>query len=291
MGNQATAIEPGTATRLGKVVSGVIHEIGKDFSARHFSEEMFDGAMDPLLMVDHFVMTGPTFAPHMHAGISAVTALFEDSRGAFLNRDSLGHDLALEAGDLYWLAAAAGAVHEEKPAEGARIHALQIFVNLPARLKKEPARTLHVAADSVPLIEGPQYRVRLVLGSSGGVDGARGTPQDMTLLDGALAPGARFGHLLPEGRQAWVYAVGGSLVLHSGGESLTLAAGQASTVAAGAATEIVLESPDAAHFVLLAAAPIREPFVKHGPLVMSTAAEVRQALAAHAAGKFGRIPN
>src|SRR5215510_6081813 len=97
------------SVRLGKIVSGVSHTIGNGFSASHFSEEMFDGCMDPLLMVDHFVMTAPTFEPHLHAGISAVTAIFEDTEGAFLNRDTLGHNVALKAGDLYWLAAASGA--------------------------------------------------------------------------------------------------------------------------------------------------------------------------------------
>ena len=92
--------------RFGGIVAGVPHRIGTGFEARHFSEDMFGGAMDPLLMVDHFVMTEPTFEPHLHAGISAVTMLFEDSVGAFLNRDTLGHDIELGAGDLYWLSAA-----------------------------------------------------------------------------------------------------------------------------------------------------------------------------------------
>ena len=62
------------AKRLGKIVTGRAHSIGEGFTALHFSEEMFDGNMDPLLMVDDFVMTGPTFEPHLHAGISAVTS-------------------------------------------------------------------------------------------------------------------------------------------------------------------------------------------------------------------------
>src|SRR5215467_368315 len=130
--------------RLGKIVSATAHEIGSGFAAHHFSEEMYGGSMDPLVMADDFVMTAPTFDPHLHAGISAVTAMFEDSTGEFMNRDTLGHNIALKAGDLYWLAAASGAAHEERPAPGARTHALQIFVNLPCRLKKEPARSLHV---------------------------------------------------------------------------------------------------------------------------------------------------
>ena len=276
--------------RLGEVVRGVAHEIGSGFRALHFSEEMFGGLMDPLLMVDHFVMTAPTFEPHLHAGISAVTTMFEDSVGRFLNRDTLGRHVALEAGDLYWLAAAQGAAHEERPDEGARVHALQIFVNLPARLKSEPARALHVRAAEIPVIKGEGLRVRVVLGRSGAVAGAAGTPEEMTMLDGHLDPGSRFSHPLAEGRQGWVYAVAGSIAVSCADERRTLEAGEAIAVAAGDATEFKIEAIEPAHFVLMAARSIREPFVKHGPMVMSTIEDVRKTLADFSDGRFGRIP-
>jgi redox-sensitive bicupin YhaK (pirin superfamily) len=281
---------PTLSKRLGKSVSGIPHSIGDGFTAHHFSEEMFDGEMDPLLMVDHFVMAEPTFEPHLHAGISAVTAMFEDSVGNFLNRDTLGHNIALKAGDLYWLAAASGAAHEERPDAGARTHALQIFVNLPARLKREPARSLHVRAEDMPILEGRGHRVRLLLGRSGTVAGAGGTPEETTMLDGVLGAAGRFCHSLAEGHQAWIYAVSGRLAVRCQDEACLLEGGSATTVAAGSGTDIVLDSGAPVHFVLIAAKPIREPFVKHGPLVMSMAADVRQTLARYAEGGFGRIP-
>jgi redox-sensitive bicupin YhaK (pirin superfamily) len=279
-----------TRPRLGEVVVGKRLRIGSDFSATHFSEEDFDGRMDPLLMVDHFVMTGPTFDPHLHAGISAVTVMFEDATGDFLNRDTLGRDVALGPGDLYWLAAASGAAHEERPADGARVHGLQIFVNLPARLKAEPARALHVRAADVPSLDGHGRRVRVVLGRSGGVRGAGGTPEEMTLLDGFLERGGVFAHVLPEGRQAWLYAVSGPLSLRCGEEERVLPEGGAAAVGAGREAELVVEAGQGAHFVLMAARPIREPFVKRGPLVMSTVADVERTLADAARGAFGRVP-
>jgi len=276
--------------RLGAPIAASPHQIGSGFAARHFSEELFEGRMDPLLMVDDFVMTAPTFAPHLHAGISAVTLMFEDAAGGFLNRDSLGHNVALRAGDLYWLAAASGAAHEERPADGACIHALQIFVNLPARLKKEPARAIHVRAEDVPVIEGQGHRVRVVLGRSGAITGADGTPEEMTMLDGMLERG-RFAHCLAAGHQAWIYAVSGDLTVRCDGDVRALAQGCATTIADGPATEIVLESAASAHFVLTAAKPIREAFVKAGPLVMSTAEDVRRTLRDYAGGRFGHIPD
>ncbi|TCR60785.1 pirin family protein [Bosea sp. BK604] len=282
--------QEGGVGRLGDAVSGRSHTIGSGFTAHHFSEEAFGGTMDPLIMVDHFVMTAPTFDPHLHAGISAVTAMFEDSTGDFLNRDTLGHDVALKPGDLYWLAAASGAAHEERPAEGARVHALQIFVNLPGRLKTEPARSLHVRRDEVPILEGQGHRVRVLLGRSGGTVGTEGTPEEMTMLDGFLERGGGFAHELPEGRQAWLYAVSGRLVIRCDGEERRLEAGFATTVRAGSPTWVVLKADEPTHFVLMAAKPIRESFVRRGPLVMSTVADVERTLAGYAKGEYGRIP-
>ena len=267
------------AERLGEVIAASPHSIGDGFTAHHFSEEAFGGRMDPLLMVDDFVMTAPTFDPHLHAGISAVTAMFEDSTGSFLNRDTLGHNVALQAGDLYWLAAASGAAHEERPEQGARTHALQIFVNLPCRLKKEPARALHIRAEEVPVIAGQGHRVRVVLGRTGTTVGAEGTPEEITMLDGSFDPGGRFSHRLADGLHAWIYAVSGRLTVRCHGTERALDEATATTVEAGPETEIVLQSDQPSHFVLLAAKPIREPFVKHGPLVMSTEADVRRTLA------------
>jgi redox-sensitive bicupin YhaK (pirin superfamily) len=277
------------ASRLGTPVAAKPHSIGTGFKARHFSEEMFAGQMDPLLMVDHFVMTEPTFDPHLHAGISAVTVLFEDAEGEFLNRDTLGHNISLKAGDLYWLAAASGAVHEELPSEGARTHALQIFVNLPAHLKQEPARSLHVLAKDVPVVADGGHLVRVLLGSSNGVTGATGTPEEMSMLDGYLASGAQYVHTLPVGRQAWIYVVSGEIAVHQHEEVALVPAGEAIAIAAGDEVDITVDSAAGGHFVLMAAKPIRERFVKHGPLVMSSAADVRQTLVDYANGRFGRI--
>lgn len=279
-----------TADRVGDTITGSPQTIGRHFTARHFSEEMFRGRMDPLLMVDHFVMTGPTFAPHPHAGISAVTMMFEDATGGFFNRDTLGKRFALRAGDLYWLAAAGGAAHEEVPEPGARTHALQIFVNLPGRLKHGPAHSLLVRAEDIPVIEDDGHRVRVVLGRSGDVVGATGTPEPFTLLDIALPAGGSFSHPLSSDEQAWIYVISGAATLHARDQARVLPEGRATTVRAGAEGIVRLEAGVDTHAVLMAAKPIGETFVKHGPVVMSTTADVRQALIDYADGRFGALP-
>jgi redox-sensitive bicupin YhaK (pirin superfamily) len=279
------------AARLGFPVKGKPHNIGASFSANHFSEDMFGGQMDPLIMVDHFVMRGPTFEPHLHAGISAVTFLFEDSVGNFLNRDTLGNNIALEPGDLYWLAAARGAVHDERPEEvGASTHALQIFVNLPARQKTAQPHSLHVRAADMPKLSGPGYSVRVALGDTPDRAGAHSGTQDVTLLDGVISKGASFPCRLPASNAAWIYAVAGELHVEIEGEDRSIAAGSSIVVAAADVDgDLNLRGGDDVHFVVIASPPLRETFVKHGPLVMSSSADVRQTLADYAAGKFGKI--
>jgi len=186
-----------------------------------------------------------------------VTAMFEDSEGRFLNRDTLGHNIVLKGGDLYWLAAASGAVHEVRPQDGGRAHALQIFVDLPARLKTEPARALHVHAEDAPVIDGKGHRVRVLVGRCGKTVGEEGTPEEMTMLDGFLEHQGRFTHPMPDERQAWIYAVAGEIDIRIEREERPLKAGSATTIAAGAATDIVLQASEPAHFVLMAARPIR----------------------------------
>lgn len=126
-----------TSAKYGKVI-----EIGSGFTAMTFKEKDYFDSMDPLVMVDHYRMTEPTFGAHPHAGLSAVPVLFEDSEGKFHNRDSLGNDFDLMPGDLYWLKAGSGVIHDESPRQGAKIHGLQVFVNLPSVEKKKvnPAR-------------------------------------------------------------------------------------------------------------------------------------------------------
>ena len=238
--------------RLGAVVAAARREIGDAFSSLHFAEDQLGREMGGLMMVDHFVMTAPTFAPHLHVGMAVVTALFDDAHGELLNRDTLGRNIALKPGDLYWLTAAVGAVHEQRPGEGARAHGLQIFLDLPACFKSMPSHALHVRADEAPLLAAAGYRVRVLLGVSGDVAGAQGSPQEMTLLDGALQAGGRFVHQLPPGRHAWIYVVSGALTVGAQGEQRMVPAGHAISVGAGAAAGIGIEAVAAAHFVLLA---------------------------------------
>ena len=282
------------APRVSPPLSGAALSIGSGFEARSFRAKELEAAMDPLVMVDHYVMTEPTFGVHPHAGMSAVSLLFEDGEGRFHNRDSLGNDFDLQPGDLYWLKAGSGALHDEAPRPGSRIHGLQVFVNLPQRQRYDSPMSLLVRGSEMPVLSGENHRVRIAMGRSNGVVGAAAPDASMTILDGHVSGRGSFLHPLDAHRNAWIHAIDGDLVVWVDGEQHTLGQGRALTISnpqAGRTTDLRLQShaEQAAHFAMFAAEPLQEPYVQQGPLVMGSAAAIADAQAAYKAGHFGQV--
>ena len=246
--------------------------------------------MDPLVMVDHYTMTEPTFGAHPHAGMSAVTVLFDDSVGVFNNRDSLGNDIDLEPGDLYWLKAGSGAVHDEKPVPGATAHGLQMFVNLPASMKQNAPDALHVKATDMPLIERKGAQVRLVLGESNGVSAASSPALPMTILDAKINAGGHFEHGVAPGHSQWIHAVSESIEVSDGDETVAIAAGDALAIRAKQQpATLTLRARVDSHVVVVTGEPIMEPFVQRGPFVMSNETQIAKVEADYRAGRLGKL--
>lgn len=260
---------------------------GEGFEAFSFTHRQLEGLMDPLIMVDHFTMTEPTFGPHAHAGISAVSVLFEDSTGSFRNKDSLGNDIELAPGDLYWLKAARGAVHDEAPTPGSRTHALQIFVNLPSANKLDTPSARHVPAAEMPVIEGPGHQVRVMTGQSNGVVGATPPAMPFTILDIILQANGSFAHRPAPGDATWLHLIRGEVEVEFDGICQRLSCDTA--LAAHGAQQIRLLSSDGGQAVLLGGAPLREAFVQRGPFAMRDIHQLSAVIAAHEAGELGTI--
>ncbi len=272
-------------------VKGSPLKIGAGFNGVGFRHSQFSGTMDPIIMVDHYTMTVPTFGPHPHAGISAVSVLFEDTEGEFHNRDSLGNDFDITAGDLYWLNAGRGAVHDEAPREGARIHGLQIFVNLPASLKHQAPSSLHVKREDMPTLRGQGYRVRLVLGESNGEATKAESVWPVTILDGFSDTTSVFRHRIQTGFNAWIYAVGGDIEYQVKGEWFTLKQGESNTITERVDDTVSVRgtSSSPSHFALLSGLAVNEAFVQQGPFAMSTQKEIDEVVARYQAGKLGHL--
>ncbi len=239
-----------TASQISAPTQGRPLPIGNHFFAHSFRAKDFGDLMNPLLMVDHFWMREDTFGPHRHEGISALTYVFPDSGSPHHNIDSMGNELPIEPGDLHWFAGGRGAEHHEFPAlEGSVVHALQIFVDLPAPLKQAAPFALHLSADDVPLLQTAGAQVRVVAGELNGVRSPLRTPQPFWLLDGYLEPGSTIDIPVPVGWGAWLYAVDGAISLGAAqlpsGRAVALRNDQPS---------LTIASAERSHFVLMAGA-------------------------------------
>ncbi|MGW1027929.1 pirin family protein [Streptomyces sp. NPDC002577] len=166
------------------------HKIGTQFSARG---SRFAVDLDPFLNMDLFEITGPTFAPHPHAGFSAATYMFDDSVTRLHNRDSLGDKSLIEPGGLHWTVAASGIVHDEVVEETGRLgHGVQIFVRLPESAEENDPYGMHFTPGDLPsgeLSEGVTMRV--VAGEAFGMRSPVREAAESHVYDLLLGPGAR----------------------------------------------------------------------------------------------------
>jgi quercetin 2,3-dioxygenase len=224
---------------------------------------------------------------HPHRGFETVTIAFE---GSLAHRDTAGNSGVIGPGDVQWMTAASGVLHEEFHSPefsraGGRMHMFQLWVNLPNAQKMIPPRYQALTADQLGLVTLPGGgSVRIIAGSYGGVTGPAKTFTKINLFDVRLkghAP-ARFSFPAQENTAFIVMTgtviVNGSRTVYGGDLVLFENSGE----------EFILESEDA-HLLLLSGEPIDEPVVQYGPFVMNTPEEIRQASLDFRNGKFGQF--
>lgn len=226
---------------------------------------------------------GLPFGPHPHRGFETVTLILD---GELAHTDSAGHESIIRAGGVQWMTAGSGIVHAEvSPAsfkrQGGEMEILQLWLNLPARLKMTPPRYFGAQADAIPAISADGATVHLIAGDYAGRTGAIEslTGTFLCWVEAQADAVVRFDGLA--GRDVFLYSargafdVGGVQVSH-----FTLAE-------LGEGDSVTIAAPEPALFLFGHAEPIGEPIVAHGPFVMNTADEIRQAFADYQAGKFG----
>ncbi|MGD8398609.1 MAG: pirin family protein [Anaerolineae bacterium] len=247
--------------------------------------------LDPFLLFDHFGSDNPDdflagFPMHPHRGIETVTYMMA---GFVDHMDSLGNAGRIGPGDVQWMTAGSGIMHEEmpKPDRGGRMEGFQLWVNLPARLKMSRPRYQEFAAEHIPDVEVRGARVRVVAGQVDGVDGpVREIAARPTYLDVTVLPGEVWTHPVPRGHNAFAYLFEGQGALGRSEAPLTapllavLGDGDRVEVAAGA---------DPVRFLLVSGEPLGEPVARYGPFVMNTRAEIEQALRDLRAGTFVKV--
>ncbi len=244
--------------------------------------------LSPFLSITDFHMSQPTFAPHPHAGFSAVTYMFLDSEGSFTNRDSSGDERTIFPGSLHWTQAAAGMMHEEVPSDpGVDCHGLQLFVNLHSSDKHATPAAFHLDVDDIPELEPSDgVFVRVVVGSCDNVKSPLdGLLTPINFLDIHLAPRTSFTANIPSEHRAVVLVVRGSVTI-----SDTVFRVNTAATLEGPDTGIEFQGgPKGTNVVLLSGEPIREPVVLAGPYAMTTDDEILEAQQRFRRGEMGHL--
>ncbi len=271
------------------------HWVGDGFHVRTvFSYE--DPEMSPFLLLDY--ATPAEFPPstkrrgvgeHPHRGFETVTIVYQ---GELEHRDSGGGGGKIGSGDVQWMTAGSGLVHEEFHSQeftrkGGVVEMAQLWVNLPAKFKKTPPRYQTILDGDIPVVSlaGDAGTVRVIAGEFQGRKGPATTFTPMNVWDLRLKAGHRAEFNLPEGSTTALLLRNGEVIVNG-----TKAAGEASLVLFNRAGEVVvIESKKDAAMILLNGAPIDEPVVGYGPFVMNTKEEIRQAIEDYNSGRMGHL--
>ncbi len=230
---------------------------------------------------------GLPFGPHPHRGFETVTFILT---GELTHRDTGGHESTIYAGGVQWMTAGSGLIHAEISSDdfkrrGGAVEILQLWVNLPARLKMTAPRYTGVQADGIPVLAEDAGRVRMHL-VSGTRDGVTGPVASLTGVFMSFAALDAGGTLVAEGlqgRDVFLYVVRGSVAV----AGTVAPAFNLVDLTHGDRLELVAQEDSV--ILLGHADPIDEPIVSHGPFVMNSVAEIHQAYADFQAGKFGTM--
>ncbi len=283
---------------LGTYSSPRQHWVGDGFPVRSlFSYDTLGKHVSPFLLLDY---AGPMdFAPaqrprgvgqHPHRGFETVTIVY---KGEVAHRDSTGSGGLIGPGDVQWMTAASGILHEEfHSAEftrtGGALEMVQLWVNLPAKDKMSAPGYQTILDGDIPALElaGSAGQVRVIAGNYKGHQGPARTFTPIDVWDLRLRAGHATELSAPEGRTFALVVLHGTVLVN--GQQLVREAQMVMLDRAG--TDVSLEANSDATVLVLSGEPIEEPIVGYGPFVMNTQAEIQQAIEDFNSGRFGQMP-
>jgi quercetin 2,3-dioxygenase len=282
---------------LGRYGNPNRHWVGDGFPVRSlFSYNNLGQHISPFLLLDY---AGPKYfepsdhargvGQHPHRGFETVTIVYD---GEVAHRDSTGEGGVIGPGDVQWMTAARGILHEEfhSPSfskTGGPFRMVQLWVNLPARGKMAAPGYQSIRDTDIPSVELPDGsgRVRVIAGDFAGTKGPARTFTPVNVWDMRLKRDASVQLDLPEGHTAAIVVLSGHVTV--GG---TQAAGEAEVVLLDrAGTGVTIDADGDAMLLVLTGEPIDEPIVGYGPFVMNSETEIRQAVEDFNSGRFGQM--
>ena len=243
--------------------------------------------LDPFLMLDAFRNENPDdyiggFPDHPHRGFETVTYMIA---GRMRHRDSAGNEGLLGPGGAQWMTAGSGLIHSELPEQDdGLMEGFQLWLNLPAARKMVAPSYRDIPAAAIPefVAEGG-VRVRVIAGESHGVSGAVARPDTEPLcIDVHLPAGARFTQSLPADHNAFTCTYRGNVQIAG-----TAVPDRHMAILANDGHRVVsIEATEDARVLIVAGRPLNQPIAQHGPFVMNTADEIRQAFVDYQRGAF-----
>jgi len=248
--------------------------------------------VDPFLLLDDFRSHNPAdflagFPMHPHRGIETVTYLLD---GLVHHQDSMGNAGNITAGDVQWMTAGRGILHEEMPQRhNGVLQGFQLWVNLPAKDKMMRPRYQDVPAARIPDVERPNgIHIRVIAGEVDGVPGpVTDIVADPLFLDVAIPPHSSFVQVVERGHTAlaYVFEGAGTFGVADGNAGTDIEATQLAIFDDGDLLEVQTDD-EGVRFLLIAGKPLHEPVARYGPFVMNTQAEILQTLKELREGKF-----
>ncbi|MEO6164245.1 MAG: pirin family protein [Candidatus Binatia bacterium] len=273
------------------------HWVGNGFPVRTlFSYPNLGPVLSPFLLLDY---AGPKEFPptqerlgvgeHPHRGFETVTIVYD---GEVEHRDSSGGGGRIGPGDVQWMTAASGIVHEEFHGRdfarrGGMFEMVQLWVNLPAKDKLAPPRYQSITKSQIPAVSlpGGQGTVRVIAGEFAGAKGPAQTFTPILVGDLRFASDQRTDLPLPDGYTTALVLLTGAVRVNGSEEITTAEVGLFDR----AGKSISIECVNDATALLLCGEPMDEPIVGQGPFVMNTAEEIRQAMSDYQSGKMGHL--
>jgi redox-sensitive bicupin YhaK (pirin superfamily) len=276
------------AIQFSPVIAAQAEGDGYPFAAHVVEVRELGPFASPILMFNEGHVRGQPFAPHPHAGFSAVSYLFEDSQDELRTRDSLGNDAVTSPGGIVWTQAGSGVVHEEGAVTpDGDLHMVQLFVNLSRDDKLAPPRVFGLEPSQVPEWRSSAGdQVRVLVGSFDGESSPLIPAPPFRFLDIQLQNDISL-HL-PAGHNALAYVLSGTAAVGAEGGKRQVPAEHAVGMR-GHGTSVTLTADEPAHLLLLSGTDIADPVVARGPFIMNDQAQIDDAIARYRAGRMGQL--
>ncbi|PBQ31810.1 pirin [Sphingobacteriaceae bacterium] len=245
--------------------------------------------VDPFILLHHFDYTkGPhehdfSVPPHPHRGFSPITFIYE---GAVQHTDSLGNDRVINDNEVQWINAARGIIHGEKigkefAEKGGRFQGIQLWINTPKAHKMDPPSYQPITKDEIVLVEKEGVEFRIVSGTYEGKKGPAKSDVFTAML--RMKAGSNFNLKFPATNNVAIYVLEGQLRINEE----RFAAQHQLLLFKNTEGEILVQANENAKLLIMAADPINEPLVTHGPFVMNTQTEILEAMRDYQNGKMG----